>query len=293
MPDNPPIQILFHGLVVLRSPPAAPNWFAEIHHEAADHVLSIEVRLKEPGKPDRVLFRHYGPLDPSLKITVVRQDGSEVAPRAFKYKPSFFPLPPEEAVKNFESVLNLGSPKFHNTLLKVKEPKTRPNIEFSGGDSYLYSALVEKDIEVTPPPKKNEDGTTDDTANPSFKTEVAVIAGAYLYFGAEGVKAVITGGKLTQPLELPKLLASSPITYEIYVNNSPLAEPQTAAHSDVEEHYAIVEKTNGDDLPVTGHFKLKFPNETVAPDTATTGKYLLEDDRASIRIPCMPGTVDG
>src|SRR2546423_680066 len=140
MPPNPPIQIFFHGLIVLRSPNGT-NWFAEPHY-ATDannlHTLSVEVRMKEPGKPDMILLRHFDKLpgsDPGLTITVVKEDGTtQVPPVANKYVPvsSFLPINPTgEELKDFRWTINLEA--LHGTPLQIKTAKTRPGIEIRGG----------------------------------------------------------------------------------------------------------------------------------------------------------------
>lgn len=283
----PPIRIFFHGLVVLHSPTGA-NWFAEILREAATHTLSIEVRMKEAGQPDQILLRHHGHLngrDPGLRITVLKTDGTpDPSPVvASKYIPSAsFPVPNPspagEEIKDFRWALNLEHRTFHNDDLKVKPTKTRPGIEVAGGRSILYTAVF----------KNGEIERTQGGAAASKLLGIASVVGANLYL-SDGTMAVLDFARFNEPLRLPKPAASSPVSYEIYVDNSPLFA--TTEHDEMAEYYRVVEKENGDDIEASKQFKLDFPDEG---DSQTgSAKFNLDDFRGSIRIPCMPAVLDG
>src|SRR5947209_991329 len=131
LPLDPPVKIFFDGLVVLRSPSDTTNWNAEILRGVANHTLSIEVRMKEPDRPDVILFRHFGVLPPNrpdLNITAVDKSGKTIPAHAFKFIPS---PQSQEQDKDFSLVLNLGDSRFniHPLPLTVDTTQTRPSVE--------------------------------------------------------------------------------------------------------------------------------------------------------------------
>lgn len=294
LPPNPPIRIFFHGLVVLHSP-AGANWFAEVIRQdpppPPTHTLSIEVRMKEAGQPDQILLRHHGHLngrDPGLRITVLKIDGTpDPSPVvASKYVPTFpsFPMPNPspagEEIKDFRWALNLEHGTFHNEDLKVKPAKTRPGIEVAGGRSILYTAAF-KNCEI----ERTQGGGA-----ASKLLGIASVVGANLYL-ADGTMAVLDFARFTSPLKLPKPAAGSPVSYEIYVDNSPLFA--TTEHDEMAEYYRVVERDNGDDIEVNKQFRLIFPNK--GESLTGSAKVDLDPDNfmGSIRIPCMPVVLDG
>src|SRR5205085_5481333 len=224
------------------------NWYAEILRGVANHTLSIEVRMKEPDKPDMILFRHFGDLPPNLpnlNITAFDNNNQPIPAHASRYIP-LFPQPPQEELdKDFSLVFNLGARIYNNTALTVKTAKTRPTLEFTGGYSYLYTAFI----------KDGSNHKIEVLKNGVVQQELpqlAAIVGANLHLDPNNTvegKVVISGGPLTVPLELPKPTGNSKIRYEIYVDNSPFDGSLGAGHSEVAEYYKVIEKVNGDDIP--------------------------------------------
>jgi hypothetical protein len=282
--DEPAIQMFFFGLAVLHSPDGTV-WFAETHREAATHTLSIDVSMKEPPGPDMPLMRRQRHLTHDLKITMVNSAGEPVNPKAFRY----VNLENDDDEKDFRSVLNFrrlhrnpvvtGQPA--PSPVTVKDAKTRPGVRIDGGESVLYAARIK------PGPIKLINGKPPQPDLP----KLAVIVGAKLYYGPTGVKAVISGGGLSQPLSLPKPPDGSQVSYEIYINNSPLFEPDAGPHSEMREYYEVLQRTNGDDIPPDERFEIEFPAPQ-PPPLLGSEKFTLEGNRASFRIPCMSSTVD-
>jgi hypothetical protein len=290
LPPNPPIRIFFHGLVLLHSP-TNTSWLADIIRGAANHTLSIEVRMKEAGRTDQILLRHYGPLtdrDPGLKITVLKADGSpDPTPVVVsKYIPSpAFPVanpnPNGEKVKDFRWAMNLEHNTFHNGKLKVKTAKTRPGIEVTGGQSVLYTAVF-----------RNGDipRTQGGAAASKVMGGIGSVVGANLYL-ADGTMAVLDFAEFERPLKLPKPAADATHSFEIYVDNSPLFA--MTDHNEMMEYYKVIEREDGDDIEANMQFKLEFPEAGEPLADTGSAKYNLDAFRGSIRIPCMPGVLDG
>ena len=169
--------------------------------------------------------------------------------------------------------------------MEVKTSGTRPGVEINGGISYLHTAFLKEDtIAVT-------QGAN--TAHPVPQTPLAGLAsivGANLYFDG-GDRAIVRCSSFTEPLRLPLLPAGS--SYEIYIDNNPLFEPDNAfPHGEMEEYYRVIKKVGRGDIPLEEQFELQFPNLDESSATGT-GKFTISDERATIRIPCMSTTLDG
>lgn len=289
--NGPAVQMFFHGLVVLHSD-AGQEWRADLHREAGNHVLSIEVRLKDPPGPDVILMRHHGhlpPNDPDLTITMLDGSGAALSPIAKRF------VSINNNVEDFRAVLDLRT--LHTDPVVVGQPgrppvvvkrqKTRAGILVNGGESVLYAARIEeRSFEL-----RNAKGDV------RILDKLASIVGARLYYGGNGASARISGGGLPKPIVLEKPAAESGISYEIYVNNNPLVEldEETTqdSHSELKHYYQIVERQNGDDILPNEQFEL-IPESAFlpAPRLGLSKATLGDDFRASIRIPCMPTTVD-
>lgn len=289
MLSNPTIRIFFHGLIIVRSPDGV-CCLAELHHDNDEtHTLSVEVRAKTEGQADIVLMRHSGYLsggDVGLSINVTKGTSD---PAAYKYVPtrSFDPRNPihGERDDDFRWVINLESENFHGRELEVKTPKTRPGVRIENGVCYLYTARIKKgDIEVF------------QGYDPKWRLKgIASVVGANLYLDDEG-EAVVTchrgdAGDFVLPIYKP---TDNRVSYEIYIDNSPLFEPPSApaSHSELKEYYKVLkEKASTDDIPEPEQFNLVFLNEGEEALQRGSSKY--DTLFSSIRIPCMSTTLDG
>jgi hypothetical protein len=287
MPPNPPIRILFHGLIMLRSSEDGKSCIGEVHREPEyPHTLSVEVRMKVSGEADLILLRHFDKLSPEFQGLQIKIEGAEESP-VQKYVPfsalnPFETKPDETNRQDFGWVLNMESRHFHDQTLLVKTAKTRPGVAIQGGDCYLHTAFLKRDV---------IDVVKGDGSEPRRLQGLATVVGANLFFGA-GSAASITCDRFPT-LTLQKPHADSGISYEVYVDNSPLYEPpESETHDEMEEYYRAVEKSNRDDIPPEEQFRLIFHNAGAASPNGS-GEVFLRANRASIRIPCMPVALDG
>jgi hypothetical protein len=286
LPANPPLKIFFHGLTVLRSPDGL-SCVAELHRDANTHTLTIEVRTKAANKPDMILLRHLRKLtgnDPlSIKVTPPLPDHQR---GAFKYEPfelNPFTTAPDPAnpanALNFGWIVNLESVLYHGPSLGVRRSGTRPAILIDGGDCRFYTASLMPDY-IT---------VTQGGGNARTLNGLAAIIGANLYLGNDGVERVIeiTGPSLDDDLPLPRPDAG--VSYEIYVENSPLLA--TNRHDELEEYYNVIRKHRDDSgvlVSQNERFSFTFPN---VPNFAT-GSVKVNTRTASARIPCMSVALD-
>jgi hypothetical protein len=285
MPPNPPIRIFFHGLIVLSSPDGI-SCVGETHRvPGPPHTLSVEVRVKAPGQPDVILMRHFGNLPGTHPGLSIRVTNATSQPAAYKYVPSprFNPINPtgDEQDDDFRWVINLEGSNFHGRPLSVDTHKTRPGILIEGGVCYFYTALL----------RQGSIGVTQGGANRPPLQGLAAIIGANLYLD-NGSEAVVTchaaGGDFVLPLGAP----GGGVSYEIYIDNSPLFEDASSGHthSELKEYYGVIQG-----VPSGEQFNLVFPN--LAPDLQREGGEvrgsLKFNNVGSARIPCQSITLDG
>jgi hypothetical protein len=264
LPQRPTIKIFFHGLLILRASGDRSSCAVDIHQSAhPPHTFSVEVRTKSPGRPDIITMRHFGRFDgqhPGLTIRGPRPGVGLVS----KYQPTAG-FDPTSATGGDESdfrwIINLEGSLFHRAPLSVVEGRTRPGVLLTDGDFCFHAAArLVRPIAIT------RNGTTT-----SQIAAMASIIGASLHL-EDGTEAVLSwraagGASWDYPLEKP---TAPDVTYEIYIDNSPLFEPQTggggASHSEMPEYYGVIRDEHGRDIPPEQQFDLAF-----LPTTATTG----------------------
>lgn len=292
LPSNAPVTIYFHGLNILRSPDGR-SCHVDIHYVPdREHTLSVEVRVKgTDDRPDEILMRHFGELrgrDPGLIIETVPPVGD---PGAFKYVPfnldPFNTEPTKENLKHFGWVVDLESHHYHQQPLMVEEPNTRPSAVLRGGLFHFYTAARLPG----PIPVKQGGG------NEKQLQGLASIIGAVMELPADCTESdvLITCNRLgTLRLEKP---VSSGISYEIYIDNSPLLDdPAASTHDEMNEYYKVIKRADGSDIPPNQRFKIEVPRpKTVMRGGAEvyTGTAKVDAGRGSARIPCQSIVLEG
>ncbi len=292
LPDNdqvrPQIRMFFHGLVIIRSSdgPGNRTCLAELHRDASGHDISIEVRTKEAGKPDLVLLRIIRKLPAGENhVRIVMPPATPTGQRgAFKFVPlnvdPFATTPTPQNRNDFGWIMNLAHARYHGPRIGLRRNGTRGGISIEGGDSRFYTALLlEDDIEVT----------RDDFHHGTIHGLAAVV-GANLYYTGDA-SIILPGSGDTLPLPQPDLPqpGRTGISYEIYVENSPLLA--NVEHDELEEYYRVLRKErddSGDEFDDDEQFRLALQH--LPP--GFTGSAKFEPRRASARIPCQSMVLD-
>ena len=262
---QPLVRVFFSGQMIVKPTPSGDKCEVFINRTAFDHELSIEVRVKRPGKPDSVIMRHMGKLEFARPEppNPVAEHGLFIIAAAPAGVRRYNGEPTTEG-GNLERALDLK--KLHPGKTKVLKGAGQPSILMN--DAIFYSA------EVTHPElvvELHRNGELIETLTP-FPT----IIGANIYSDSVTVEWREKG-----KLETLKLVRPSPdASFEIYIINDPLCEgpPQAGlpAHDELKEYYNALPE-----VPHADRFNLFFkavPREAGAP---------VGTDKGSTRNPCM------
>lgn len=282
LPPDPDVRIFFSGLLILdpnpdpNPEPGVNTCEVFVHRSAPDHHLSIEVRRKRAGRPDIVMMRHLGPLafiqpaagvTPRFGMTIRVGDGPQGVRR-------YDPAGPQDASPEGEGLgyaIDLEGPQFHNgSVGPVSTQGGRPSILFN--DAVFYTAA-----------------RTRDDLNVSLERNGAVVVprldpfasviGANVYLGADDENGVVVSWVQQGLHQTLQLLKQQGVSYEIYVVNEPLYEPdepQLPRHDEFTEYYKILPGVSTAD-----RFQMQVPEPDEDPETP-------DPDRGSTTTPCMP-----
>jgi hypothetical protein len=266
--DKPSIRIFFIGLNILQLTDNDSSIQAFVHNSSQQHQLTIETRRKRKDAPDQLMMRHVGPL------SLTSHDSDPAHPHSFGLMIQTFGLPTgAKGVTAYTQVVASSegtklSDSFSLTkLLGNKSPGTvehaggTPSILIDHGEFYT-AAKVTTHAKIV----KNIGGAATDL------TEVPTIIGANIKLDPADPAQNTTlfwrqeGTEVFLPLQ-----GSNDFTYEIYVINEPLFEPDDP---NVERHGEFTE-----------YFK-------ILPDVAEGDKFEIKfvqviPDRGSTRAPCM------
>lgn len=267
LPPNPSVKIFFIGLNILQ-PTANHTCETFVHKLNAQHKLLIETRRKRPNKPDVTMMRLPGPLVPTATDPFghhgLRIRTAGITPRVEAYTG-----PPTS-----DGSSSLFDGFVMSRILDVSpgQPSSsggRPSIFIDNGVFYTAATvpvvapatvqLVKKTVPPTPPKVIN-------------LTQVPTIIGANIYLNPNDTnqKVTLQWKQNGQEVFLDLRPTDSSTTYEIYVINEPLFEPDTPGptHDEFDEYFKI--------LPaVTRHEQFNLVITGTLPD------------RGSTRAPCM------
>lgn len=265
LPPNPDVKIFFTGLLVLE-PLANKTCEVFVNSSAPAHCLSIEVRRKESGRPDVILMRHLGPL-------------------SFAEAPSGRPprhglfirvTPGPKGVKAYSGNPSAGNHKLSLALnmARIHDVATGPVAPFGGRPSILFDEAIFYTADVVPDRaatlKKKKSGSV-----PKELPEFARIIGANIYLDTAD-RVVTLSWRQDGREVLLDLKKHASRTYEIYINNEPLYEDESALspfkHDEFEQYYKILPRIQTEE-----QFILDFPRPP---------------DRGSTRTPCMSVLLD-
>jgi hypothetical protein len=267
---RPAVRIFFIGQMILESSADGKTCEVFINRAAPGHHLSIEVRRKQPGKPDQIMMRHLGSLPfASAPTGVTPKHGLFInvtnGPQGVKgYSGSVASTEGKALARAF------NMRKIHDVEPGRVDPiGGRPSILIDDAVFYAADTITKCNL------KKKQDNSSD-----LPQTEKASIIGANIYLPADNSKKVtLTWRQGGMDVQL-KLERSDVFSYEIYINNEPLYEDDNDPfkHDEFSEFYRILR-----DIPREEQFELTFP----APDPVAP-----PPSRGTTRTPCMSVLLD-
>src|SRR5262249_39061024 len=149
---NPDVTIFFSGLMLIQPNPQGSNCEVFVNRSATDHVLTIEVREKNPHKPDIIKMRHVGPLphalpppgfpgDPAIYEMAIQVQTTPKGVKAFN-KSGYD--------QSLSKAINLQGADYHNGKAgKVDLLGGRPSIFMNEGVFYAAALTDPSKLEVT------------------------------------------------------------------------------------------------------------------------------------------------
>ncbi len=274
--DPSDVNIFFHGQLFLRSEDGE-TCEVGVNPLAINHILSIEVRTKQLGRPDLINMRHFGPLHlrspEGMSIEVLPAVAS---PRAFKCETTY-PIDFRNGTgapdNDFRWILNFEGRNFHHPKeLLPTVFGTKNVIRLKGGEYFFETAFRANPLMLF---NRTGGGLADET----FRG-IGAIAGARVFL-ADNQSVVVKWNDDTAERVLT-LTRTPNVTYEIYIENTPLfvqVDPMKLGdHEELVHYYNLIPESQ---VPAAARFKL-------TPALTRTGR-----DLGSPTIPCQPLKLDG
>jgi hypothetical protein len=273
LPPNPDVRIFFSGLMILEAAKDGRSCEAFVHRSAPNHVLTIEVRQKQAGKPDLIKMRHVGPLPYALTPPGFPDDppihGMTImvkkAPKGVK---AFIAKNPSTEGEGLDLAINLEGADFHpDGVGPISMLDGRPSILLN--DAVFYTAdKISPQITVD---------LTRKNAKVKRLAQFASLIGANIYLDpGDHVSLFWRPQGMVEELELVK--PDNGISYEIYIVNDPLYESDSILipeHDEFREYYKLLPE-----VPLASQFRLEVL-KTAGPNVPPVAL------RGSTRTPCM------
>lgn len=277
---EPDVKIFFHGQLLLRSEDGI-TCEVGVNPCATDHVLTIEVRTKMPGKLDLINMRHIGPLHfrqpegMTIEITESEEDDPP-PPAAWKCitnDPIDYTAGTGAPDEDFRWMLNLEGRLFHQKKLKPDIFGTQHVLKLQGGQYFFHTALrMDRRLTFT-----RTGGGLDDLELKG----IGAIASASVFL-AEEQSVVLRWNDCSEERTLT-LTKSEDATYEIYIENTPLfveVDPSNLSkHEELSQYYKVIREISSTSLSAA--FSLVPSRDS---DLGETG---------SPSIPCQAMILDG
>lgn len=273
---RPTVTIVFRGLMVFHPDPAR-QYFESGILQAPDHKFRIHVREHSPAG----VSSYSVPLGPfgSLERDVWSFEFSSSGRRGVSfYRNGFFDR--KRGIgdeRDFRWAVDLEGREFYNQQLATKTNQLGPVFRVTSGEFYTKSK--------TPPLMRNQgDGTFQYFG--SAADEIA--AGAFLKSGDVVLRSEKSGKEILRLKEKPDT------TYEIVIENEPLAHLEHAASTltHFQYYYRLIAK------PKAEWYEFKLASDSVSSSTADSGRerfmfasYLIPAIPGTDRAPCMPAGV--
>ena len=268
----PLVKVFFNGLMIVKPTVDGSECEVFVHKNALDHELSIEIRLKQPTRPDQTIMRHLGRLELLVETSAGKKHGfilttnTNPSPGIRAYRGASTTVDPIEDRVVFD--LNM----LHTGKTAVLRPAAEPSIFMN--DAIFYCA------EKTVPGVEVELRNTETNTRVTPLGRICSILGANIYATSVNVawreKGEVTSFPLTNDIPTGAY-------YEVYINNDPpfvpLPPQNEQPHDELGEYYKI--------LPNVPHNEqLKLYYNRIPRQIA--GQPVPAEDKGSTRLPCMP-----
>lgn len=266
----PLVKVLFNGLMIAKPNATGSECDVLVHRTGTDHDLSIEIRLKQPNKPDEIVMRHLGPLQLLQQTPDGRKLGfiltKDTPNGIFAYKgPTVGDIDPITSPR----VLDLN--EFHPGKTGVDKPNAEPSIFLNDAVFYCAAKTV-PGLEA-----KLQNAQTGGVITPLV--EFCSLLGANIYGTSVNVAWREKGQVQAFPLtnDIP-----TGAYYEAYFINDPPYVPRPPAgqqpHDELAEYYKILPNVLAGDRLTVFYTRIPGQNPAVA---------VPEQDKGSTRFPCM------
>ena len=273
--DQPDVRIFFHGQLLMRAEGDGSSCEVGVNPLATDHVLSVEVRTKQVGKPDLINLRLFGPFNfrqPGMTIAVSSPAGPV---GAYKCVGSTAPDPVTGTgglEEDFRWILNLESNLFHGKPLNSSVFNSQHTIKLQDAQ-YYFETANRADARL-------EFERTGGGKDPLTLRRIGAIARASVFLaGTQSLLVKWNDGSGKEHI-LP-LQKATDITYEIYIENTPLFVEADLQHPEQFEelvhYYRVIPSVASNE-----RFSL-----TPKPAGTATGQ------EGSPTIPCQVMQLDG
>jgi hypothetical protein len=264
---QPLVRVFFNGLMIAKPDATGSECEVFVHRTALDHELSIEIRLKQPNKPDAIIMRHLGPLELLQETPQGKKYGFIIRTNTPKGVSAYRGAPAEgEAI---DRVIDLNV--FHPGKTAVHRNAAQPTIFMTDGLFYCAQKAV--------PGLEVELQTAQASTLVMPLREFSTLLGANIYSNNVNVAWREKGQVRAFPLtnDIP-----AGAYYEIYITNDPayvpMPQPGSQPHDELSEYYKLLPN-----VPSGEQYKLfykRIPGQEA-------GTPIAPADKGSLRIPCM------
>lgn len=278
----PDVEIYFHGQLLLRSPNSVTCEIG-VNPVASGHVLTVEVRRKQPNQPDLIEMRHVGPLnvrrpaggggapviEPGLLIEVIPAASTQASWSCEGTDTLNYETGAGQFDEDFRWILNLEGDLFHDTGLTPSVFGTTDMIRMQGGEFFFRTAFR------TPQRLKYE--RRGGGKPPLDLRRIGAIAQASAYLVShQSLVMRWSDGVQNRTLTLTK--STQGATYEVYIQHTPLfmQRGDLAGHDELNQFYRIMPEVLGNNRFTFGVVDDPQPHDTGSPE-----------------IPCQVGKLNG
>ena len=279
---TPDVEIYFHGQLLLRSENSVTCEIG-VNPVASGHVLTVEVRRKQPNKPDLIEMRHVGPLnfrrptggggaptiEPGMLIEVIPAAATQASWSCEGTDTLNYETGAGQFDDDFRWILNLEGDLFHDKELAPAVFGTTDMIRMQGGEYFFRTAHRTQDRLKY---ERRGGGKP-----PLDLRRIGAIARASAFLVThQSLVMRWNDGVQNRTLTLTK--SSQGITYEVYIQHTPLfMQPgDLAGHDELNQFYRIMPEVAG-----SGRFTFGVVDSPLVPETG------------SPEIPCQVGKLNG
>jgi hypothetical protein len=277
---EPDVEMFFHGQLLLRSENSV-TCEVGVNQVATSHVLTIEVRKKQPNKPDLIEMRHVGPLnfrrptgggttiEPGMIFEISPAASTQAAWSCEGTDTLNYETGAGQFDEDFRWILNLEGDLFHDRDLTPSVFGTTDMIKLMGGEFFFRTAYRT--------PQRLKYQRRGGGKPPLDLRRIGAIARASAYLVTHQ-NLLLKWNDGTQPRVLTLTKSSEGATYEVYIQHTPLyvQRGDMGAHDELGQFYRVIPEVAGND-----RFTFGAVDDPLVPETG------------SPEIPCQVGKLNG